>query len=251
MSDIILGVDGTGPEDNTEYKSAFANSFVRSYCNDQAGFAFRNYWRGPALMGSETGMLADYTARLARAVYQLLQDRTPAPRIFLTGFSRGGAAVIDAAHRLADHDIPVHCLLLFDAVDRSTKVGDRVDTIPSNVVTCYHALRHPDADSRFYFGNCGTQWKAPTRYVSERFHCTHGAMGGTPNTQFSDDGYAQEDLGGSGGKVAAFAAGGLLGLHAHNEAAKTNVKQHQEKSEGARVRKWMDANLTLAKSHVG
>jgi len=176
-------------------------------------------------------------------------DKTP---INLVGHSRGGAACIYVAPELHKQDIPVHSMLLFDAVDRTAGIDST--RIPPNVGYCLHLMRDPQFGDFFHrlpeyrqlrtqvmtaqklpadaagllqfdwsaiaaksgpsrelarlrrldhyhtimqhicrlnctvrgvptgfgFGNTGTLWSAPTRYLSQKFKATHGAMGGAP-----------------------------------------------------------------------
>ena len=177
--DIYVGVDGTGPDSNAEYSTAFKNSFVNQM--RQRNFAVAEYERGPTLTGSETGTLASWAAARAEHHYRTTKVRSQnTPRIFLAGYSRGGAAVIEACHKLNDNGVPVQGLMLFDAVDRSYTV-ERTETIPANVRYCRHAIRQANAGSRQSFGNCGTQASRGVNWVTPKeFLTTHGGMGGTP-----------------------------------------------------------------------
>jgi len=65
-------------------------------------------------------------------------DKTP---INLVGHSRGGAACIYVAPELHKQDIPVHSMLLFDAVDRTAGIDST--RIPPNVGYCLHLMRDP------------------------------------------------------------------------------------------------------------
>ena len=177
--DIYVGVDGTGPDSNAEYATAFRNSYVNQLRNK--GFGVAEYERGPTLTGSETGRLAGWAAGRAEHHYRTNKVRGPnEPRVFMAGYSRGGAAVIDACHRLQDKGIPVQGLLLFDAVDRSYTV-ERTETIPANVRWCRHAIRQASSGSRQSFGNCGLLAARGVNWVTPKeFLTTHGGMGGTP-----------------------------------------------------------------------
>jgi hypothetical protein len=119
---------------------------------------------------------------------QNLLKSTPYPRIFLAGYSRGAAGVIHVARLLQKRGITVYCLLLYDAVNRTFELND-VDTIPSNVQFCYHAVRDPAMSSRVDFGTmCGRKADDPDRTIfvgPKTFKCTHGGMGGVPWTKGS------------------------------------------------------------------
>src|SRR5262245_65117268 len=123
---MIIGcVDGTGAWNDKTYKKEMRNSFVnRIHKRGNGSQDTKQYLRGPTLLGFETGSLA---ARTSDFVKHAL-GRTRDPRICLVGFSRGGAAVIGAAHRLNQRSqpggraVPVAFMILFDAVDRSLTV---------------------------------------------------------------------------------------------------------------------------------
>ncbi|PID35340.1 MAG: hypothetical protein CR964_00115 [Rhodobacterales bacterium] len=284
MTDIILGVDGSGPVFN--YAEEFKESHVKRLCGgNRAGFWDSFYLRGPSMAGMVTKSLSNIVTSAAVTYYGAIKVATTfskekkPPRLFLAGYSRGGAAVIDAAYDLKSKGIPVRALLLFDAVDRTHTISSRVDVIPENVEYCFHAMRDPATESRSYFGNCGTSSRGSTIFVTEHFACTHGAMGGTPNTEFSEDGFAMEDVGGSAGEAAAFiaggvkkniddgivsmvtssapkrtagfVAGGVSGLNALHELSKTTVTKKKELSEQQKVWNWMQGNLLIAQRYVG
>lgn len=249
--DLYLGIDGTGPSNNDEYRRDFANSYVRKIWS---GWGANNggYLRGPGLLGGETMSLVDSgTQWLTDKVKALSSSKTPY-RIFLSGYSRGGAAATETAFRLNRQGIKVHCLILFDAVDRSN-LGN-ADVVPSNVTLCFHARRDPAAGSREGFGNCATRAAQGVAYSEKYFFGTHGAIGGTPWTFAGASGKIEELT--SSNKIAAVALGTLLGGAAGGTAARsaankqdfTNVTLAQEKAAAVAVWEWMSGNLTLAKS---
>jgi len=100
----------------------------------------------------------------------------PKAPVFLTGYSRRGAGVIAVAQRLAEDNVKVRAMVLFDAVDRA--LGIDTAEIPSNVERVVHARRDPYAFSRNSFGNCEIRWHAPTGHELKYFRGTHGAVGG-------------------------------------------------------------------------
>jgi pimeloyl-ACP methyl ester carboxylesterase len=249
--DLYLGIDGTGPSNNDEYRRDFAGSFVRKL-RSSFGANATGYLRGPGLLGGETmGLVDTGTQWVTDKIKGLNGSKTPY-RLFLAGYSRGGAAVTELAFRLKKLDIDVHCLILFDAVDRSN-LGN-ADVVPSNVSMCYHARRDPAAGSREGFGNCATRGTTGVAYKQKFFYGTHGAMGGTPWTVAGASGKIEELT--SSNKIAAAALGTLLGGAASGAAAKseadkqdfTNVTLAQEKAATAAVWEWMSGNLDLAKS---
>jgi acetyl esterase/lipase len=173
---IFAGVDGTGADNDKEYRAAMAKSYVQRLsrtCRVTLGNA--HYSRGPKLWGNETGSLG-----VAAAQFVIRQrDAAKTARIVLAGYSRGGAAVITAAQMLLVRGIKVDLMILFDAVDRSATAAAGI--IPPNVAKVYHLRRSLRAFSRPYFGNCGT-WYVPfaTTYIERTFVCTHGGVGGCP-----------------------------------------------------------------------
>ncbi|RYG91406.1 hypothetical protein EU803_09950 [Loktanella sp. IMCC34160] len=255
-SDIIVGVDGTGPSSDDTYAKDFKDSFVQKLCRNTPGFRVHDYHRGPTTHGLETVGKARHAYDFAKGTYTIfskLHAEKPKlfpkpPRIFLTGYSRGGAAVIEAAYKLKEAKIPVHGMMLFDAVDRSI-VDDRVNTIPDNVKYCFHAVRADSAESREIFGNCGRKAAGKVFYLERSFHCTHGAMGGCPWKEAGEDGYIEEVGAGFKTKAATFAAGGVLGLYALHKIDKTKVKMKQELEGRDAVWAWMHKLFLVAKAN--
>jgi hypothetical protein len=249
--DLFYGIDGTGPSNDEEYRRDFSGSYVRKIWSGW-GANLAGYLRGPSLMGGETSNLVDTgTQWIGDRAKNLKKAGTPF-RIFLAGYSRGGAAVTQMSYRLKGMGFDVHCLLLFDAVNRAN-LSD-VDVVPSNVKMCFHARRDPKAGSREGFGNCAERGATGVAYTEKYFYGTHGAMGGTPWTVAGASGKIEELT--SSNKIAAVALGTLLGGAAGGSAAKsladhhdfTNVTLAQEKAAAAAVWEWMSGNLALAKS---
>lgn len=174
------GIDGTSSEEES-YAKTYQNSSVnRLHRNELVPFVEPWYQRGPYNDGMDTDARARDCAKHVRNMYK----SGKAKAIFLGGHSRGGAAVIEVAKWLAEEDIPVECLILFDAVDRSTKVGGPVWNTPigSNVKRVIYAQRNPLACSRLSFGNCGFTRGPKTTFMHQKFFCTHSAVGGVPWT---------------------------------------------------------------------
>jgi len=211
---MIVCVDGTGPSNSTEYYSQFRHSFVNRIKNT-SNHIDRIYHRGPgddfldagvSVFGGRNQVAPSYVAneiseirrrlsdeqhrlpsmaffrtrRVTRSQtedrqYNLLEERK---KIFLTGYSRGGATVIDVARRLERQGLQVEAMFLFDAVDQSAVLEG--GAIPNNVRICYHAMRNPITSSRESFGNCGTRATRPRGLISRWFVTTHGGMGGVP-----------------------------------------------------------------------
>jgi hypothetical protein len=251
--DLFLGIDGSGPGDNKEYETAFVDSFVKRFWS-KGYFNKGGYLRGPGMMGSETRALVNSgRAWVTDCIDDLNRHKTPY-RLFLSGYSRGGAAVTEIAFELKARGIKVHAMLLFDAVDQSELTN--VDEVPSNVKYCYHALRNPAAGSREFFGNCSTTAAGGVKFDKKTFWCTHGAMGGTPWTTAGKSGKIEELT--SGQKAAAVGGAGLLlgpigGAIAQSKANTndfTNVTLDQEKAAGPVIWKWMTDRLAIAKQDV-
>lgn len=249
--DLYLGIDGTGPSNNDEYRRDFSGSFVRKIWSTW-GANTAGYLRGPGLMGGETMNLVDTGTKWMVDRAKPLRVSGAPYRIFLAGYSRGGAAVTELAVRLRAEGLRVHCLILFDAVDRSNLAN--ADIVPANVGMCFHARRDPAAGSRESFGNCATRSATGVAYTQKFFYGTHGAIGGTPWTVAGSSGKIEELT--SSNKIAAVSLATLLGGAAGGVAAKrtadthdfTNVTLAQEKAAAAAVWEWMSGNLDLAKS---
>ena len=256
MYQILGGIDGTGDSDDGVYANNFAASNVTKLCGNAGSFSISGYLRGPAWHGSSTqgkaNAITGWIEQQIKAHQKLNAGGTGVqiaqPKVFLTGYSRGGAAVINAAHQLKRKGVEVHCMLLFDAVDRST-MGD-TDEIPNNVNWVFHAMRDPRAGSRESFGNCGTKAAPGVTYYSKQFFCTHGGMGGTPWDKAGDSGKIEEmSTGAKTGVVAAGTlGGGIIGGYKAKQLADkhdfTNVTLAQEKRGTAEVWGWMQGNLS-------
>lgn len=193
--DVYVGIDGTGTGNGARYAELFRNSFVSRLAREE-NWAIARYWRGPTADGR-------MTREISRSAHGWLEQglhktRGQAPRLFIAGYSRGGAAAIRVCRELGAHGHPVHCLLLFDAVDMTHTV--EASLVPRNVRYCFHARRHPAAASRTFWGNCGTRPESADRnvtwYQEQFFRCTHGGMGGVPwNEEDADeDGIINEAL---------------------------------------------------------
>jgi hypothetical protein len=249
--DLYVGIDGSG--DATTYGTVFARSFVTGYYNTWA-FGPKAYWRGPGMAGSETRSLVNGGREWALArIAELNRQKTPY-RLFMCGYSRGGAAVTEIAFELKAKGIKVQALLLFDAVDMS--LLNNVDTVPSNVKHCYHAMRNPDAGSREIFGNCATKAAGGVKFEKQTFWCTHGAMGGTPWPQGKHKGSDKIEEMTNAQKVGGLVGGGLIpgvGPILQREVHKndyTNVTYDQEATNGVAAAKWMNARLAIARQDV-
>lgn len=179
---IFAGIDGAGTFSNSQYQETFANSHVSKLSRgvglggERAWIAEPFYHRGPRVFGNDTFPQA---LKVYNYVVGKLAEN-PEAKVFLSGYSRGGAAVIAAASWMKHFGYEVDAMFLFDAVDRSVPVSG--STISRNVKQVYHARRDPATKSRESFGNCGClrENSARTRYELQFFHATHGALGGMP-----------------------------------------------------------------------
>lgn len=193
---IYAGIDGSGTDNNAQYEIEFRDSFVnRLYRNQIVPFSYTFYRRGPTNLGSETYSLA------SKAFEWVVDKWTTgqAKAVFLSGYSRGGAAMIEVASWLKPLNIPVECLILFDAVDRCGNVGgDFYNTpIASNVKQTIHPMRDITRTlSRVSFQRCGQTQEDPNMPHNKRyFFTTHGGAGGVPwKTTDHGSGFIDEGL---------------------------------------------------------
>lgn len=226
-TDIYGCVDGTGPDSDTQYAADFANSHVRTRWRT---WHTNKSWyiRGPFTSGEDTHVRA---AAIARVVKQAYSGQNNSGRIFLSGYSRGGAAVAQAANLLADDGIPVYAMLLFDAVDRARNITRT--RIPATVTHAFHAMRDPTAESREFFGNCShNDHAAGVNYKFKHFYCTHGGVGGTPWARPA--GASATDTIDEGSTSITAGAGALFGIVG-----------------GAAVDSYMDTEVTYAQDQAG
>lgn len=181
---MLMCIDGSGPDDDGEYASAFRHSFIHQMVQ-QTTQARREYYRGPNGAGLHQVDLSEL-ARESRELHEADVAAGGTPKVFLAGYSRGAAGVVHVAYILATWGIQVDGMFLFDAVDRSILIADtlapgmNVDTVPENVLAVYHARRDPAAESRESFSNTATRAARPAAYRERFFLTTHGGIGGTP-----------------------------------------------------------------------
>jgi hypothetical protein len=191
---IFGGVDGTGVWNDQEYRETFRFSFVHILYRNWT-YGPRNYERGPVTLDNKP---SDSTFLSAYKTYRHVKENWKAGEsaVFLAGYSRGGAAVIEVAKSLEADYIPVECLILFDPVDRTGQVGLPWKNTPiaSSVKKVIYAKRSPAAMSRESFKNCGLLMEdgRPTPY--ETFFATHGGLGGVPWPEPKNGGLIDEGL---------------------------------------------------------
>jgi hypothetical protein len=160
---MIYIVDGTGNYSDSDY----AASMAASHCNKiyYLNKTSANYWRGPDMFD-----LVKRTTGIATTVFDAVMRnefppallapgmrQSPKTPIRLVGYSRGGAAVVMVANMLAERDVAVDAMFLFDAVSRTTSFTD-VDTVPGNVQRCNHAIRNEGAEVVMEYEE-GQLWK--------------------------------------------------------------------------------------------
>lgn len=190
---IFCGIDGTGnldlsPERRPAGLAVLSGSgrrrrsgFVKRIA--RMGFHARRYFPGTrdAFTGESSTRIIDEARQWILETYHHPGIASTKRQIYLSGFSRGGAAAIVLAHQLRDFDIPVAGMFLFDAVDRSRSLPNAMTlSIPDNVGAAFHAIRAPEVRSRVAFGNCGTRSDCGNLRIAH-FATTHGGVGGWLN----------------------------------------------------------------------
>jgi len=187
---VLICVDGTGTAAGLIGKNRAANYAV-SMMGSFVGLIYygshlpnRKYYQGPDLSGIGPNMVPPWK------LFEQIREfwRQGDHQIFMTGYSRGAAIVINTAFMMKDRNnkmpdgqyAEVEAMFLFDAVARSIELPFS-QTIPSNVKNCYHAMRDDSAGSRRSFGHCGTVTEGGnTNFQKKAFYTTHGGMGGAP-----------------------------------------------------------------------
>lgn len=189
----IAIVDGTGADDDGQYRKDMAASFCRTLAN-QLGPQAAFYQRGPAMAGMEV------RGEALRAAGWLRREHAAAPeaKLMVAGYSRGGSAVIMACELLEGAGVPIHSMFLFDPVARHLYEGGEV--IPANV--SYSRIARRDQSVAFVmkyegtlktserlgntsnpcrpaFGNTGLDWRGFNDHETPTaFKGSHGALGG-------------------------------------------------------------------------
>ena len=135
---IFAGVDGTGAtvlaRGDTGYTPVYQSSHVSKLSRYACWADKAQYDRGPGLIGFETGGLAQSAVNHVVRWWD-----SSSSKVFLAGFSRGAAAVIESARILKGYGIPVECLILFDPVDRSYVGGvGGWSILPGRHAHCQH-----------------------------------------------------------------------------------------------------------------
>ncbi len=198
-------IDGTGPYSQEEYDLAMARSFCW-----QIEVKLRSY---PAVYVPGPGNAGGTTRLKAHDGVKAIIDsrkRGNTKRLYLAGYSRGGATVIQMAKFLKHQTREViQAMFLFDPVDRDVFLDG--SGIPTNVRNVYVIYRdqtieevdtpwkpnwgfgeRPDYDiyARKWMGNCKIVAK-DTRATNVRetiiTGASHGAVGGSPWTDRAAD----------------------------------------------------------------
>jgi len=166
--DIFAGIDGTGTANDWEYTRAFAKSCVRELYDTWHQKNVAHYSRGPTNLDFTVS-----TRFLSQAAYGFVTQQWDAaiasgvqPRVFVAGYSRGASAGIDLCKRLDGKGIPVHCLLLYDAVDMTYNLSFL--NISRNVDYCFHALRAESTNSRPSWKRVGLRRETVSDLQSEK-----------------------------------------------------------------------------------
>jgi hypothetical protein len=195
-------VDGTGPYGEQDYQLTMARSFCYQL---STGVKNARYWEGPGSLGITTRSKGNQAYDW---IGEYIKENNKEP-VFLAGYSRGGATVIQVAKWLrqptaAQPRINVEAMFLFDPVARDLALD--ADGIPDNVKHCYVVFRDqncevknvawkpnwgygqdPDMDiyARKWMGNCqvAPDNRFATHVAPKRIrNASHGAVGGVPWT---------------------------------------------------------------------
>jgi len=254
---IFYGIDGTSNSDPSRVadkcltSTAIAqspNRHVKRVMN--FGFDRQQYVEGTfdELTGQSSGGKVKSAVSWLKQAYQSSPSRTT-PKIFLSGFSRGGASVICVAHELKKLDIPVHAMYIFDAVDRAFVLPDgQTTSIPRNVKQAFHAVRDPVGGSRKTFGNCGL-FGTGGNLKMKQFLTTHGGVGGWPYADTSMTTGKLRGVGSYPGATLVMAGAALIDyghtghIHERGEPLPTNLKPENEALGMKKAWEWMSGNI--------
>ncbi|HMH42111.1 MAG TPA: hypothetical protein VK557_01395 [Pyrinomonadaceae bacterium] len=241
---MLIAVDGTGPFLDKTYYKEMANSFVKQVRNE-CPEGLKYYFRGASLAGEEC-MATAYSAFgvIIRTYRDMKKKGEESFKLFLTGYSRGGATVIYLARLLQTSlpDIEIECMALFDAVDRSSL--SFVDIIPGNVKICYHAIRDPKVQSRWYFGNCGLKIDPPGKMDPPKtFFATHAGLGGMPWTGDHPTKEVQNSKFNVAEYFRKYPMAAKVGFPSEATIEVPLITEAQDKAGSAAVRSWMWNNM--------
>ena len=253
---LYYGIDGTDNHDKTtlppacltlQGTQALDSAHVRRM--GALGFNKKQYVAGTqdSITGASSAAIIERAMAWIETHYGAARDDSR--KLFLGGFSRGGAAIVVIANKLAKKGIPVQEMYIFDAVDRSGSMDNSLTaTIPKTVVRAFHALRHPKAGSRRTFGNCGTE-SAHGNLARAYFETTHGGIGGWPNGEervkpgVGSEDYAYFTMAGAAGGAALAAMDPRQdNIHEFGAPFPTNIKPDQELVGMRAAWTWMYSN---------
>ncbi len=192
-------------------------AMARSFCY-QLSLNVPNayYWEGPGNLGVSTRSKANQAFKWIHDSMKV----NPREPVYLAGYSRGGATVIQLAKFLCETTaqqprIIVRAMFLFDPVDRDPALSG--DGIPENVRNCYVIFRDRhcevknvswkpnwgygesgdlDVYARKWMGNCvvkpddAGKTNVETKVIEQ---ASHGAVGGVPWTERARDEQATKD----------------------------------------------------------
>ncbi|MGL4810539.1 MAG: hypothetical protein ACRCXM_02080 [Beijerinckiaceae bacterium] len=161
---MLYIVDGTGPSSDSDYRSAMASGHCKML--EKNFRAFAHYERGPGVAGftnlggigmagvqaaglvnplagfafEKLGLTAGATNQKGKTLAAIAREKTDG-KIYLAGYSRGGATVISVAAALNRQGRPVEAMFLFDPVDSDATLDDTA-FIPPNVKKTFMAYRN-------------------------------------------------------------------------------------------------------------
>lgn len=141
---MLYIIDGTGPSNDYEYEKSMAGGFCKQL---QIKTGTPHYLRGPTALGITT---LDIAKTMLRRINDVQCSKPES--IYLAGYSRGGAAIIYIAQQLKSQGQEVSAMFLYDAVDRALFNFNDLQTIPSTVKRCYHAMRDSSLATYYHDG---------------------------------------------------------------------------------------------------
>lgn len=167
---LLVAIDGTNSIDwiREDVENSFVARFYRDFNMENS---IKYYSNGPNTRGS------DCIDIFNKAMNWIKSEITKDTKLILIGHSRGGYINIALSQKLSEFNIRVNLMALYDAVDRDISI---LGVTPYRIINCdmvYHAIRDPDVNSRWAFGNCGL-YALLNKIEIKKFYTTHGGMGG-------------------------------------------------------------------------
>lgn len=213
---MFICIDGTGPYGPETYAEMMKNSFCKQITN-QLGRGKSIYIEGPGGAGLTTVRKSNMAYRMVHNYYDTLIGTQKHEPLYLAGYSRGGAAVLQLAKFLNEDESPliIKGMFLFDPVNRDVNMNTDGLGTPQNVRNLYVIYRDTtiehvntwgvplvgnfdrDIYARKWMGRCfvdpqdsrNTKWQMKTVI----FGASHGALGGSPWLQRAADKKATAD----------------------------------------------------------